>query len=356
MKNPKYLTKFIVWNYICTQRFIFLLFQSILKFKVSKFYKIPILILISCIGYIIAIININLVAFEFLCLKILFKKENYNSIFIIGLPRSGTTRLHRLIINENKIFTSLKTWEIFFAPSIFQKLFFKYVNILFLSFKIDLKKYIIKLEKLLFKKFNTIHKLGLFEAEEDGLILFHLFSCYHLSFILGSEKSYKNYNYNLNISPFIWEYYKICIDNHMFINKGKLYVSKNPFFTKSISTLKTKFKNSKFILMKRDFKSSLKSFLSLKNFLSVFFYGEKISKNRSYEIIKILQYWYNLNEDYLNTINLKFNFTDLTKNPKKIVLTVYNELNIPVTEELNKRLSLENLNSKKYVSKHVYIE
>ena len=36
MKKPKYLTKFIVWNYICTQRFIFLLFQSILKFKVSK--------------------------------------------------------------------------------------------------------------------------------------------------------------------------------------------------------------------------------------------------------------------------------------------------------------------------------
>ena len=46
MKSPKYLIKFLVWNYICTQRFIFLLLQSILKFKVSKFYKIPILIVL----------------------------------------------------------------------------------------------------------------------------------------------------------------------------------------------------------------------------------------------------------------------------------------------------------------------
>ena len=46
-------------------------------------------------------------------------------VFIVGFPRSGTTYLHRLLDNDHDQFTSLKLWEIIFAPSILQKKFFR---------------------------------------------------------------------------------------------------------------------------------------------------------------------------------------------------------------------------------------
>ncbi len=42
-------------------------------------------------------------------------------LFIVGYPRSGTTFLHRLCARDSQTFTSLRMWEILFAPSITQK-------------------------------------------------------------------------------------------------------------------------------------------------------------------------------------------------------------------------------------------
>ena len=42
-------------------------------------------------------------------------------VFIVGVPRSGTTFLHRLLARDEEQFTSMKFWEILFAPSIIQK-------------------------------------------------------------------------------------------------------------------------------------------------------------------------------------------------------------------------------------------
>ncbi|MBA4367501.1 MAG: hypothetical protein C0403_07665, partial [Desulfobacterium sp.] len=48
-----------------------------------------------------------------------------NPVFVVGFPRSGTTYLHRLLNSDYEQFTSLKLWEILFAPSILQKKFFR---------------------------------------------------------------------------------------------------------------------------------------------------------------------------------------------------------------------------------------
>ncbi len=49
-------------------------------------------------------------------------------VFIVGVMRSGTTFLHRLMARDEAHFTSMKHWEILFAPSIIQKKIFNAIG------------------------------------------------------------------------------------------------------------------------------------------------------------------------------------------------------------------------------------
>lgn len=44
-------------------------------------------------------------------------------LFVVGVPRSGTTFLHRLLAGDRERFTTTALWELIFAPSITQRFF-----------------------------------------------------------------------------------------------------------------------------------------------------------------------------------------------------------------------------------------
>ena len=58
-------------------------------------------------------------------------------LFIVGNARSGTTFLHRLLTqaDNNKVFTTIRTWELLFAVSVTWKMLF------WLLYKIDIYIY-----------------------------------------------------------------------------------------------------------------------------------------------------------------------------------------------------------------------
>ena len=89
-------------------------------------------------------------------------------MFIVGNARSGTTWLHRLIVSSmKKKFTTLKTWEIVFAPSVTWKRFFlvlfKWDNFFLNSF---LYRSLCSFEKKILPK-SHLHEIGLQLPEED---------------------------------------------------------------------------------------------------------------------------------------------------------------------------------------------
>ena len=47
-------------------------------------------------------------------------------LFIVGIPRSGTTYIHNVISKNSSIFTTFSLWELIFAPSICQKQIFHF--------------------------------------------------------------------------------------------------------------------------------------------------------------------------------------------------------------------------------------
>lgn len=248
-----------------------------------------------------------------------YKQQIIKPIFIIGNARSGTTWLHRLLINlSNEInsqnnsqnnnnkknennnnnieFLTFKTWEIIFAPSITWKLLFYYIYSIDLLFYSPLFRLIKFIENYIIIK-SDLHEIGLNMAEEDEWLMTHISLAQLMCFffpcggdVLGPliafdtlpesdpnslSKSYKH---------MIFNFYKQCIQRHIythiFLRKSSflssslslssflsslnqfIFISKNPAFTLRIKTLYEIFPDCKIICLLRDPVESIPSMVS----------------------------------------------------------------------------------------------
>ena len=106
------------WLCISTWRFFKLFTESLGMFP-WRFSSIPRLILVtllSIISLLISYLHLSIVFVEQLILSLFGPLKSYPTIFIIGPPRSGTTRIHKLLATDIKTFSSMKMWELFLHP------------------------------------------------------------------------------------------------------------------------------------------------------------------------------------------------------------------------------------------------
>ena len=345
------------WIFMSTWRFFKLFTESLwmFPFRISSIPRLVLVALLSIFALLISYLHLSFVFIEHLVISLFGPVKPYPTVFIIGPPRSGTTRMHKLLATDIKTFSSMKMWELFFAPAISQKLLFIGLGKIDALFGAPFFRFIQFVEKKVFKEFNSIHKLGLFNVEEDALILFHLFSSYHLSFLIGKEQSYSHLNYDNGVPKAVWAYYKICVDNHMRLNSGKTYLSKNPFFSGSTVSLSALFKSPKFIYMDRDMNQVAPSFFSLKNFLSRFFYGKQLREKGCKTILKTLLFWrYAPVRDLSESVSLTASFKELTTEPVNLVNSIYQFMGISMGAEYKKELTREAQKAKSYKSEHRY--
>jgi len=344
------------WLCISTWRF-FKLFTESLRLFPWRFSSIPrfvLVALLSVFALLISYLHLCVVFVEHIFFALIPLKP-YPIVFIVGPPRSGTTRMHKLMAGDCKMFSSMKMWELFFAPATSQKLLLLGLGKLDELFGAPFFRLIQFIEKKAFKNFNRIHELGLFNVEEDALVLFHLFSSYHMSFLLGKEQSYEHLNYNKGVPKAVWSYYKICVDNHMRLNPTKTYLSKNPFFSGSAESLITLFKAPKFVYMLRDINQVAPSFFSLKKFLTHFFYGKQPSEKRYKYIFKTLLFWREApKKEVYKSETIKAEFTELAEDPVGLIKRIYRFMELELGSEYKEQLKQEAQATKNYKSEHKY--
>lgn len=341
---------------ICCGRFLQLYLEAIrqLPLQLKSIWHFSLLTILSIFSLLIGLVHITFVFGERIFFSWLIKKPKNSYVYIIGAPRSGTTRLHKLTASDEEKFTAMQMWEMFFAPSIIQKKAFAILGKIDSIFNSIFSRAIQKIEKFSFSKFNTIHSLSLFNVEEDALVLFHLFYSYHLSFLLGTEKSYADLNKNEKIPKAVWIYYKYCIENHQLQNPGKIYLAKNPFFTAHTSTLKELFPDIKFVNLKRDIQEVAPSFFSMKKHLSNVFYGYNPSNKKYKEILNTLKYWQECGAKLPTSNTLQLAYTDLKEKPSSSVSKIYTFLQLDSSKKHQDSLLVEEEKSKNYISKHKY--
>ncbi|MDH4092094.1 MAG: sulfotransferase [Cyclobacteriaceae bacterium] len=201
-----------------------------------------------------------------------YRKLNVErNIFVIGLPRSGTTYLLDLICSDPEKFTAFSLGELVFAPSIIQKYFFRKLLAFDRIAGNPSRQTLVYLEKSLFRKIRGIHSPSFFAIEEDEYIFIYLFRSVYLHFLFPELDDQHNLLVrdrlcNTRSGERMMRFYADAIRRHNYVfNRGgqRIFVSKNPAYSGMIRLLYEHFPKSFYINPVRNKRESISSALSL---------------------------------------------------------------------------------------------
>ena len=195
------------------------------------------------------------------------QQEIRKPVFVLGIPRSGTTFLHRTLA-ENRRFTTFSTWECLFALSITQRKFWLALGRLDRFAGAPLAKLLSILEARLLRRLDGIHQTRLADAEEDYLALMPILGSFililpfpHIPFIwtmgafdrdMSAEERQK-----------IMHWYRMMLQKHLYVfGEGRQFLSKNAAFASLCDSLDMTFPDAKFIVCHRDPVDAIQSQIS----------------------------------------------------------------------------------------------
>ena len=339
----------------------FRIFNLLRKEKgISKFSSLECIILYVFILFFYLINNMFFLVDELVFFS--YRKISVKTpMFIIGPPRSGTSFFHRLLA-ENKQFTSMKMWEIMFAPAISQKYLFLFFGKMDGLLGSPLYKIIKNLDSKVFSRMSKYHKTGIFEYEEDAYIFRHIGTTpfmslnwpfmsvqnLFLNFDEVASKEYKEMNMH---------FYEKCIKKHLFVfGNDKTYVSKNPLFSSYVKTLCEKFESANFIYIYRTPYEVVPSALSLVTYL--FSFWSLLDPPAIKKImLEALRIYYRHPLEVLNHADkrkIMVSYTELVKSPKSTIEGVFSALGLSTSSEYEHYLEEQDQRSKGFVSKNSY--
>ncbi|HNR32813.1 MAG TPA: sulfotransferase [Candidatus Hydrogenedentes bacterium] len=193
-------------------------------------------------------------------------------IFVVGIPRSGTTLLHRLLALDTDRFISFRLWEVILAPSITGRYFLTWVGRVDRALGGPGRRLIGAIEKRLLRDVNKMHKIGLFETEEDYLIL----TPYAAHALLLAPFPYEpELEAVMRFDDAVPEaerarimaFYKRCVQRHLYFHgPDKQLLSKNPGFSAMVASLDTTFPDCKVVCCARTPHDAVPSFCSLMSY------------------------------------------------------------------------------------------
>lgn len=289
------------------------------------------------------------------------KIEVKSPVFVVGYPRSGTTHLHRLLIRDEQ-FTALKLWEIFFAPSIVQKKFFLFIGRLDSKLGSPLYRRICAWEDRAFAEARKMHPISHFDAEEDEIILIHIFASAFQSFMFPFEDMKRFAHFDTELTPGeksrIMRFYKNCIRRHLYVfGRNKYFVSKNPAFSSKIHSLYETFPDAKIICMVRTPFEAVPSAISWMSHNFKQFHD----MNAQYQTERILNwishfYTYPVTQlkKYPENVRAIATYEELTGNPKALVKGIYSRFGFDVPASFEPVLDQEQQRAAAYKSFHEY--
>lgn len=210
-----------------------------------------------------------------LCLmfdEILFPRyrrvEVGRALFITGIPRSGTTFLHRTLAMDSQRYTTVTTWEALLAPSITQRKLLRGLGKLDRALggwgRCTLDAVIRKMTG----DFAAIHDVDLHAAEEDYLSLLPAGGCFILMLVFpGSPGLYELGHFDRRMPARrrrrLLRFYERCLQRHLFADgEQRRLLSKNAAFGSWLEGLHSQFPKARFMICVRDPVVALSSQLS----------------------------------------------------------------------------------------------
>lgn len=177
-------------------------------------------------------------------------------VFIVGNFRSGSTLLHRLLASDPQ-FTAMKTWEIYFAPSVTMRRFWRGFWIVDGWFGGTIRRRIKKAEASTLGDVK-MHRVVLGEPEEDEALLLYLWESLFNWFFMPYQADRNPYwRFDEAIPRWrrktIMRFYHTCIRRHVYAHRASrlIYISKNPSFSAKLRSLLNEFPDARIVYLVR---------------------------------------------------------------------------------------------------------
>lgn len=285
-------------------------------------------------------------------------------LFIIGVPRSGTTFLQRLLAHDREQFTSMRFWEVAFAPSIVQKRVFQILGKIDALCGSPCARIIHRFERNTMADLYRIHRIGFFEAEEDVWLLFHIFSSALLVFAFPFVEELWPYFYpdgelKEGEQQKIMAFYRACVQRHLYVfGRGRCFLSKNPIFSGMVQCLNRTFPDARFVCMVRSPLEVVPSVLSLYQSYSRLFYTpvDFTAINTAARRIVALYYRYPLEQlsQLPSERHMVISYPRLMADLEGTVRELYRRFGLHLAPAYEQVVRAEHKKARSYTSSHRY--
>jgi hypothetical protein len=294
-------------------------------------------------------------------------QEIHEPVFIIGNPRSGTTLLHRLMAQDRRNFLTMQMWEIFFAPSITQRVATNVLCALDRLVGRPAYKLLCSLEKSCQEGLVT-HQLALQAPEEDEFILLHAWSSLiGCLFSAVMDRAIAYTRFDTDIPPRekrrIMTYYRRCLQRHLHAHRGRVapdvhYLAKSPATTPKIDTFYEWFPDAKFIYLVRSPSEMIPSYISVIDLQwRVIADPPTPWASRDY-VLDMARHWYTYPLERLarapEDSYAIVRYDDLVRDPRGTVVDIYIRLGLEMSPAYAETLRQEAERSRRFRSRHRY--
>jgi len=280
-------------------------------------------------------------------------------LFILGVPRSGTTFLQRTLAKDTQL-TTTELWECVFAPSISQRYFWTFFSVI-LS---PLGKLFGKITSGFSQKMNAIHALGLHEAEEDFLLLLPILHSFIQMVIFPGlpmhwRLAFIDRDFQKKDRAFVLHFYHRMIQKHLYFHgQDKTYLSKNPSFTSLLEGLLNNYPNAQFIACVRAPENTVPSqFASLAPAFDLLGHDLQDIEFKT-SVLQMLGYYYrHIADNASNNERCKIiTMDELKQELLPAIYAIYRQCDWEMSDELRSHYQLLSDQNKNYKSAHQYAQ
>lgn len=270
------------------------------------------------------------------------KQEIKAPVFIVGNFRSGSTLLQRLLSRDPDHFTSMNIAEIYIAPTLTQRAFWKFIGFLDRILTGGRgRKWIQERDR---RWLDTIqmHKVGLFTPDEDEGLLITIWSTMFLQFVFPVMDEMPPYDHFDERIPEkqrkrIMGFYRAIIRRHLYDAGGdRIYLAKSPAHTARIESIYEFFPDAHIIYLARNPLRLVPSALNFFKYIWTYMGIPDGARRFQKAMFRQFKYWYVYpmqrfrDKDTARYLVLKYN--DFVANVESTIEKVYEWMQLPLSE------------------------
>lgn len=188
-------------------------------------------------------------------------------VFITGVPRSGTTFVHRTLSADADRYVTVSTWEAVLAPSVIERKCWRALAALDRAMGSPLKRGLRAATRGMGGGFDAVHEIDLASPEEDYLWLLPAGGCFILFLAFPYAGTLESLA-DLDRMPAkhrerILDLYHRCLQKHLYAHGGdRRLLSKNAAFGSWAPALRARYPDARFLICVREPVTALSSQLS----------------------------------------------------------------------------------------------